>query len=104
MGSVGKEEQFLLDLFSIIKERSKATLEESYTARLYADGLNAILDKIDEETNELIHAARFEKKERTVEEACDLIYHLFVLLSFCNIDINEVGKELLKRHHAHYIK
>ena len=36
-------------------------------------------------------------KTRTKEEAVDVIYHLFVLLSAKKIKFNEIEKEILKR-------
>ena len=33
-------------------------------------------------------------KKRTIEEACDLLYHVLVLLSSKNISPNEIKKEL----------
>ena len=36
-------------------------------------------------------------KKRTIEEAIDVIYHLFVLLSAKKIKFNELEKEILKR-------
>ena len=39
-------------------------------------------------------------KKRTVEEACDLIYHLFVLLHSKKINLNDIKKELNKRYNV----
>ena len=36
-------------------------------------------------------------KKRTIEEACDVIYHLLVLLSSKKITYNDLKKELKKR-------
>ena len=39
-------------------------------------------------------------KKRTIEEAADLIYHLFVLLYSKKISLNDIKKELTNRHHV----
>lgn len=85
-------------LFEIIEDRKLSKPGGSYTAALMASGENKILRKIGEEALEVIFASKDEGRQRLVEEASDLIYHLFVLLSFKGVDIDEVKQELLKRH------
>ena len=53
--------------------------EGSYTAALLADPPR-IGEKVQEEAEEVVRAARQESDERVAEEAADLIYHLAVLL------------------------
>jgi phosphoribosyl-AMP cyclohydrolase / phosphoribosyl-ATP pyrophosphohydrolase len=62
-----------------ISSRAAERPEGSYTAKLLADqGLNG--DKVTEEAEEVVRAARDESDERVAEEAADVIYHLAVLL------------------------
>lgn len=89
---------FLKQLFFIIESRKSAVPENSYTASLYKKGKKTILDKIEEETLEVVKASQEEGTERTIKEACDLIYHLFVLLSYQNINFADIEKELRNRH------
>ncbi len=51
----------------------------SYTAELLADP-SRIGEKVEEEAEEVVRAAREESDERVAEEAADVLYHLLVLL------------------------
>lgn len=85
-------------LFEVIEDRKSNPLEESYTNRLFSEGQDRILQKIGEESTELIIAANNQGDRRLVEEAADLIYHMFVLLAFRDIPFADVEKELERRH------
>jgi phosphoribosyl-ATP pyrophosphohydrolase len=60
-------------------------------------GENLILRKIGEETLEVIFAAKDEGQQRLIEESADLIYHLWVLLSYKGVSLEQVKKELASR-------
>lgn len=51
-----------------------------------------------EEAIELIIAAESQGKKRVIEEASDLVYHLFGLLALEGINLDELEMELEKRH------
>lgn len=89
---------FIKILYKIIQERKKSAPKNSYTTLLLNKGLKKILAKVTEESKEVIKAAKKETKQRLVEESCDLIYHLFVLLVSQNIDLSAIEKELIKRN------
>src|SRR5215213_5814968 len=62
-----------------LRERAAERPEGSYTVQLLDDpGL--IGEKVEEEAEEVVRAAREESDERVAEEAADLLYHLTVLL------------------------
>jgi len=86
------------ELFQIIEDRKKEQPEGSYTVKLMTAGVNQILRKIGEETLEVIFAAKDEGDQRLVEESADLIYHLWVLLSYQGIRLDQVKEELAARH------
>ena len=86
-----------LELFSTIEERKKSKLKNSYTSRLLKDGEKKIAQKFGEESAELIIDYLKGTKKRIIEEATDVIYHLFVLLSSKKITYKEIKKELEKR-------
>lgn len=86
------------ELFQIIEDRKKDKPTGSYTARLMDSGENLILRKIGEETLEVIFAAKDEGQQRLVEESADLIYHLWVLLSYKGVSLEQVKNELASRH------
>jgi len=77
--------------------RRDANPEESYTARLFAKGEDAILKKIGEECAELIIAGKGRLRSDIIYESADVFYHILALLAFNDIGINEVLQELEKR-------
>ena len=85
-------------LFEIIEERKANPTQKSYTASLFAEGEDRICQKVGEEAVEVIIAGNCQGRLRTIEESADLIYHLFVLLVQKGISLEEVEKELEKRH------
>ena len=85
------------DLYKIIESRKTSKLKSSYTKKLFKEGEKKIAQKFGEESFELIIDFLKGSKKRTTEEAVDVIYHLFVLLSAKKIKFNELKKEILKR-------
>jgi phosphoribosyl-ATP pyrophosphohydrolase/phosphoribosyl-AMP cyclohydrolase len=88
---------FLEELFKTIEKKSKSKDADSYTKQLIKSGKNKIAQKLGEESTELIIDYLNGTKKRTIEEASDLIYHLFVLLHSKKISLNDIKKELKKR-------
>ena len=96
-----KEElYFLQDLFNTIKKKAKSKDKKSYTKKLLKSGKNTIAQKVSEESSELIIDYLNGSKKRTVEEASDLIYHLFVLLHSKKIKLEDIKKELKSRQNV----
>ena len=85
------------DLYKTIESRKTSKLKNSYTKKLFKEGEKKIAQKFGEESSELIIDYLKGSKKRTVEEAVDVIYHLFVLLSAKKIKLNELKKEISKR-------
>lgn len=90
------DSSFLTKLEATIKDRKINPKEGSYTNYLFREGLDKILKKVGEEATETIIAAKT-KKEDTVYEVADLVYHLTVLLAELNISWDEIKSELEKR-------
>ena len=86
-----------LDLFLTIEKRKASKEKKSYTYKLLNEGNKKIAQKFGEESTELIIDYLKGTKQRTIEEASDVIYHLFVLLSSKKISYSDIEKELLKR-------
>ena len=82
------------------KAKPKGIDKKSYTKLLLKSGKNKIARKLGEESSELIIDYLNGTKKRTIEEASDLIYHLFVLLYSKKIDLNDIKKELKKRENV----
>ena len=89
-----------LDLFSIIEDRKKSKSKKSYTQSLFKDGEKKVAQKFGEESAELIIDFLKGTKKRTIEEATDVIYHLFVLLSSKKISYQDIQKEIVKRNNV----
>jgi phosphoribosyl-ATP pyrophosphohydrolase len=85
-------------LFDVIEDRKSNPTENSYTARLFAEGLPKIAQKVGEEGTEVVVAALAQEDERLIEEVADLTYHVLVLLSARNVKPEQVLAELEKRH------
>ncbi len=92
--------QSVLDqLFNVIEQRKAELPEGSYTSSLFLHekGENAVLEKIGEETTELILAAKNDNSQELIHEAADLVYHLLVLLSMKGVHIDDLLSELENR-------
>lgn len=84
-------------LWRTISERALERPEGSYTTELLNAGVGAAARKVGEEAVEVTVAALDETDDRLVEEAADLVYHLYVLLAARGIDLAQVEDELATR-------
>ena len=73
-------------LYELIEGRKTDPKEGSYTTYLFDKGLEKILKKVGEESTE------------TVYEISDLAYHVMVLMIELGISVEDITKELEKRH------
>jgi phosphoribosyl-ATP pyrophosphohydrolase/phosphoribosyl-AMP cyclohydrolase len=89
---------FILSLEEIIQKRKDADASSSYTAQLYAAGINKIAQKVGEEAVELIIEAKDDNEEKFLGEAADLLFHYVVLLSAKGYSVSDVEKVLERRH------
>ena len=85
-------------LYELIKGRKTAPKEGSYTTYLFDKGLEKILKKVGEECTEVIIAGGKQDKEETVFEISDLCYHVLVLMVELGISVEDITRELEKRH------
>jgi phosphoribosyl-AMP cyclohydrolase / phosphoribosyl-ATP pyrophosphohydrolase len=88
---------FAPELWRTISERALERPDGSYTASLLEAGIGACARKVGEEAVELSVAALDETDERVVEEAADLVYHLYVLLAARGLDVAQVEDALRLR-------
>jgi phosphoribosyl-AMP cyclohydrolase / phosphoribosyl-ATP pyrophosphohydrolase len=85
----------------VVQARKATAPSGSYVAGLLAKGEPAIARKIGEEASEVITAALGgEGDRRVIEEVADLWFHTIVLLGARGLPLNEVLKELARRHQA----
>src|ERR1035437_2444532 len=89
---------FLKQLQDFIDKRKKEMPKGSYTTSLFQDGTAKIAQKVGEEAVETVIEAMANNDERLLYEASDLVYHLIVLLSHKGYRIEDIARELKKRH------
>ena len=90
----------LTQLMKVIEDRKANLSARSYTTSLLKGGVDKIGEKILEEANEVVEAAREttdDRRDHVIHEAADLIYHLFVLLGYSDVGLHEVEAELARR-------
>ncbi|MFD1587914.1 phosphoribosyl-ATP diphosphatase [Halorientalis brevis] len=89
----------LEELFAVIEDRKETLPDDSYTASLFTHekGENAVLEKLGEEATELLLAAKDDDREEIAHEAADIVYHMLVLLSMKDMDLEELRAELRDR-------
>jgi phosphoribosyl-ATP pyrophosphohydrolase len=93
-------EHILARLMAIIEDRKANPPAKSYTTTLFAGGVAKIGEKIIEEAAEVVEAADEPGdagRTHLIYEAADLVYHLCVLLGYCDIKLEEVEAELARR-------
>jgi len=99
-GEVNKQDDlmFLKHLQDFIDKRKREMPQGSYTTTLFEDGLSRMAQKVGEEAIETVIEAMAGNDERLLYEASDLVYHLIVLLSHKGYRIEDIARELKKRH------
>jgi len=99
-GEVNKQDDlmFLKHLQNFIDKRKQEMPKGSYTTTLFEDGLSRMAQKVGEEAIETVIEAMAGNDERLLYEASDLVYHLIVLLSHKGYRIEDIARELKKRH------
>ena len=85
-------------LYALIEGRKTDPKEGSYTTYLIDKGLEKILKKVGEESTEVIIAGSKRDREETIYEISDLAYHVMVLMIELGISVEDITKELEKRH------
>jgi phosphoribosyl-ATP pyrophosphohydrolase len=84
-------------LAEVLEARKQADPESSYVARLYQNGLDAILKKVGEEATEVVIAAKGGDREQIVNETADLWFHSLVMLAASDVRPEAVLAELDRR-------
>ena len=92
----GSRSCFAPELWRTVVERVKERPEGSYVASLANEGIARAAQKLGEEAVEAAIAATA-NDGRLVEEAADVLFHLYVLLAVAGVDIDEVEAELVSR-------
>ena len=89
---------FLIELETIIRDRKNNPTDKSYTASLFAKGINKIAQKVGEEAVEVVIEAKDNNDELFKGEAADLLFHYLILLQAKNFTLNDIIQVLKDRH------
>jgi len=89
---------FLAQLSRVIEQRAKDMPDDSYTTRLFREGISRMAQKVGEEGLEVALAAKGLEHDEFVGEAADLLFHLLVLCRGMDIELNTVIERLRQRH------
>lgn len=89
---------FLIELETIIRDRKNNPTDKSYTASLFAKGINKIAQKVGEEAVEVVIEAKDNNDELFKGEAADLLFHYLILLQAKNFTLNDIIQVLRDRH------
>jgi phosphoribosyl-ATP pyrophosphohydrolase/phosphoribosyl-AMP cyclohydrolase len=95
---------FLSELQNFIDRRHEEMPEGSYTTSLFQKGVNKMAQKVGEEAIETVIEATNGTIENLIYESSDLLYHLIVLLTSKGLRIEDVARELAKRHNPDWDK
>jgi len=95
----GSADDIFEEVFAVIEQRREELPEDSYTASLFTHerGENAVLEKLGEETTELLLAAKDGQPDELAHEAADVVYHLLVLLAMHDMTLADLREELAER-------
>ncbi|MHB0887079.1 MAG: bifunctional phosphoribosyl-AMP cyclohydrolase/phosphoribosyl-ATP diphosphatase HisIE [Bacillota bacterium] len=84
----------------ISQRRVAAEPEKSYTARLFATGLDKMLKKVGEEATEVVLAAKNGDRANLIWELADLYFHAAVVMEQLGVTREDVLTELARRFPA----
>ncbi|MGC4024903.1 MAG: phosphoribosyl-ATP diphosphatase [Mesorhizobium sp.] len=87
----------LQDLEKIIAERGRSGDTDSWTAKLFAKGIDKAAQKLGEEAVETVISAVKGDRQGVVAESADLIYHWLVVLALAGVPLSDVISELERR-------
>ena len=99
-GEINQKDDFLFlrELQDFIDKRKREMPKGSYTTSLFESGTAKIAQKVGEEAVETVIEAMTNNDERLLYEASDLMYHLIVLLTHKGYRLDDIARELKKRH------
>jgi phosphoribosyl-ATP pyrophosphohydrolase/phosphoribosyl-AMP cyclohydrolase len=87
----------LSELEHLIRDRKEHRPESSYTSKLFTGGRKGILQKVGEESIEMLLAGMSGDREEAIRETADLFFHVLVALRELNISLEDVARELQSR-------
>jgi phosphoribosyl-ATP pyrophosphohydrolase/phosphoribosyl-AMP cyclohydrolase len=89
---------FIYSLEKIINQRIDDNIKDSYTNKLFAQGINKVAQKFGEEAVELVIEAMDDNNDDFKNEAADLLYHYLILLKSKGFTFTDIEEVLETRH------
>jgi phosphoribosyl-ATP pyrophosphohydrolase/phosphoribosyl-AMP cyclohydrolase len=89
---------FLDYLTGVIKQRREQSPDTSYTASLFAKGINKMAQKVGEEAVELVIEAKDDNEDLFLNEGADLLFHYMILLEAKGYSLQDIIRVLQSRH------
>jgi phosphoribosyl-AMP cyclohydrolase / phosphoribosyl-ATP pyrophosphohydrolase len=88
---------YLYKLEQTIHQRINDNELNSYTNKLYQQGINKVAQKVGEEAIELVIEAKDDNGDLFKNEAADLLYHFLILLKAKGFTFKEIEEVLMQR-------
>ncbi len=88
---------FLYELEETIDKKIVSDDQQSYTNKLYKQGINKVAQKVGEEAVELVIESKDNDNDLFKNEAADLLYHLLILFRQKGVKLEEVEEVLMGR-------
>lgn len=89
---------FVYKLEQVINQRIDENHPDSYTNKLYKNGINKMAQKVGEEAVELVIESKDDNIGLFKNEAADLLYHLLILLKAKGVKLEDIEEVLKERH------
>jgi len=89
---------FIYKLEQIVNQRISDDIKDSYSNKIFRQGINKAAQKVGEEAVELIIEAKDNNDELFINEASDLLYHMLILFRLKGVTITDIEDCLSKRH------
>lgn len=99
-GSAPQSARFAASVIALVQTIAQRKIDPppgSYTATLFAGGVDRIGKKIGEEAMEVVIAAKNADRGELIWESSDLLYHLLVMLEERGVTLDDIGDELARR-------
>ncbi|MBN2487632.1 MAG: phosphoribosyl-ATP diphosphatase [Methanosarcinaceae archaeon] len=89
----------LNEIYDVILDRKNNPIEGSYVCSLlnHRKGMDKILEKVGEETVEVIISVKNKDREEIIYESSDLLFHLLVMFAANGVSLDDIVAELKKR-------
>jgi phosphoribosyl-AMP cyclohydrolase / phosphoribosyl-ATP pyrophosphohydrolase len=89
---------FIYNLEQTINQRIDDDIQNSYTNKLFRQGINKVAQKVGEEAVELVIESKDDNIELFKNESADLLYHFIILLKAKGVCLQDIEDVLANRH------